>query len=236
MRLIGWNILAGGGTRVREIAAALLDRGPEAVVLSEFHGNRSGRELAWLLERGGLVHQAQGSQTPSVRGVFVASRAPMALEAFPEWPAPEAFRIVSARVPGLRVIGTYFPAKAPFIAEMFEPLLEATPRLRSTPTLLLGDLNAGLNGADTERAPFSGAQKLSELLDVGWLDLWRSRNPDAREFTWYSPGAHNGFRLDHALFLGETAPRAWSCRYDHSVREQGFSDHSLLELEIDLGA
>lgn len=56
VRLIGWNIPAGGGTRVREIAAALLDRGR-------------------------LVHEAQGSRAPSVREVFVAARAPMQLEA-----------------------------------------------------------------------------------------------------------------------------------------------------------
>jgi len=28
---------------------------------------------------------------------------------------------------------------------------------------------------------------------------WRSRNPDAREFTWISAKRRNGFRYDHAL-------------------------------------
>lgn len=234
VRLVAWNVLAGGGTRVPSIAAALLERDPDVVVLGEFHGNRSGRELAWLLERGGLVHQIRGSLKPGQRSLLVASRLPLVPEPFPEWPEAEVHRLVCTRVGSLRLLGTYFPSKAPHIAEMFLPLLQATERLRSVPTLLLGDLNAGQNPADTEGSALTAGHRFAEMLGRGWRDLWRERNPDAKEYTWYSQRARNGFRLDHALLLYDGPPPPFDCRYDHTVRGQGLSDHSLLDVEVEL--
>ena len=230
MRVLGLNIRQGGGSRVPRLAKALLSRNPDAVVLGEYHANGAGRELARLLERGGLIHQARGSDDPSVRGVFLAATTPFSLESIPEWPDEERHRVLVASFEGLRLIATYFPATAPHIAEMFVPLLAATARLRGRPTLLVGDLNAGLNPADTEGAALSAGARFGETLEAGWIDLWRECNPDRREFTWYSPGARNGFRLDHALLLGADPNRVEACRYDHTIRRDQISDHSLLEV------
>lgn len=212
------------------IAEALLRREPDVVVLGEYHANRAGKELAWLLERGGLTHQARGADDPTTRSVFLGARAPFALEPIPEWPRAERHRILVANFEGLRLIATYFPAQPPDIAEMFVPLLAATDRLRLRPTILVGDLNAGLNPADSEGAALSAGEKFGETLEAGWVDLWRERNPHAQEFTWYSQGARNGFRLDHALLLGADPSRVGACLYDHTVRQDQISDHSLLEV------
>lgn len=232
MKVIAWNIRAGGGKRIPSIAAALLEREPDVVVLGEFHANSQGRSLGSLLEQGGLVHQDQGVDDGTLRRVFVASRLPLVPEEFPEWPKADRYRLIATRVGGLRLIATYFPPRAPHIARLFRPLVRATARLRSAPSLLVGDLNAGLNPADTEGSLLSGSVKFEELLRRGWVDLWRDQYPEAREYTWYSPGPKNGFRLDHALYLSTAARVASSCRYDHSVRETGLSDHSLLEIEL----
>jgi len=68
----------------------------------------------------------------------------------------------------------------------------------------------------------------NELSGTHALDLWRrTQGPHAREWTWMTKA--NGFRLDHAFgnsaFVAAFDP---SCRYDHSPRENGFSDHSAL--------
>ena len=75
------------------------------------------------------------------------------------------------------------------------------------------------------------------LTDPGDLtDLWRhSHGEDAREWTWHAATTGNGFRIDHAL--GNAAllaryPRL-RCRYDHSTRETGLTDHSALVVELD---
>lgn len=233
MRVIAWNIRAGGGKRIPRIAATLLDREPDVVVLGEFHANQSGRELGFLLESGGLVHQEAGAGDGQLRRVFVASRIPLEPETFPEWPKKERHRLVATRIDGLRFIATYFPSRAPHIARLFKPLVRATSRLRSTPSLLVGDLNAGLNPADTAGSPLSGNERFAELLAKGWVDLWRKQHGDTLEYTWYSPGPKNGFRLDHALYLSGESRTSSKCRYDHLVREQGLSDHSLMEIELD---
>jgi len=149
MRIASWNILDGGGRRVPGIAATLLEEEPDVVVLGEFKANRSGKELRWLLEERGLKHQATASNDSQLKSVLVASRFPIALEPFPEWPVDHSHRLVAGRIQGIRILGTYFPATPPFIAQMFEPLHQATLRLRDAPTLLLGDLNAGSNPEDT---------------------------------------------------------------------------------------
>jgi exonuclease III len=233
LKLLAWNIRAGGGKRIPSIAAVLLEREPDVVVLGEYHANRTGETLRSLLERGGLVHQEPGVADGNLRRVFVASRIPLEREDFPEWPKRQRYRVITARVNGLRLIATYFPSQAPHIARLFKPLIRATTRLRSSaPSLLVGDLNAGLNPADTEGSPFSGSNGFAELLGRGWVDLWRREHPELREYTWYSPGPKNGFRLDHALYLSSALGDNSHCRYDHSVRGKGLSDHSLLEIDL----
>ena len=113
MRILGLNILQGGGKRVPQLAEALLGRRPDVVVLGEYHANQAGKELAWLLERGGLIHQSRGSDDPSVRAVFLCANVPFALEPIPEWPEEEAHRVLVANFGGLRIIATYFPAQPP---------------------------------------------------------------------------------------------------------------------------
>ncbi len=60
---------------------------------------------------------------------------------------------------------------------------------------MIGDFNTGQHHLDEAGATFTSAQQFEELLAQGWVDAWRSRNTDAREFTWLSPGYQNGDRL-----------------------------------------
>jgi exodeoxyribonuclease-3 len=70
------------------------------------------------------------------------------------------------------------------------------------------------------------------------VDLWRREHGERREHTWFSsPGrtrAGRGFRIDHAFASRSVAERVTSCRYDHEVRERGWSDHSLLVMDLAL--
>ena len=68
---------------------------------------------------------------------------------------------------------------------------------------------------------------------MGWVDAWRDRNPEGREFTWFSPRPdQNGFRLDHAFLSPTLASRLRDVRYDHSTRESHASDHSALVVDL----
>lgn len=73
------------------------------------------------------------------------------------------------------------------------------------------------------------------LRDLGYHDAYRtlhgytSRSPS---WTWRTIAGHNGgWRLDHTFVSPPLAPLA--CQYHHEWREQGLSDHSALETDIE---
>ncbi len=73
------------------------------------------------------------------------------------------------------------------------------------------------------------------LRDLGYLDAYRtlhgyeSRSPS---WTWRTIAGHNGgWRLDHVFVSLPLLPRA--CQYQHEWRDQGLSDHSALETDLE---
>ncbi len=57
MRIVSWNIRAGGGKRIEGIADQLRRWRPDIVALSEFRGTPPSQELASLLRNQGFIHQ-----------------------------------------------------------------------------------------------------------------------------------------------------------------------------------
>ena len=57
MRIVSWNIRAGGGRRLRDIADQLERWQPDVVALSEFRGTAPSQELKALLYAQGLIYQ-----------------------------------------------------------------------------------------------------------------------------------------------------------------------------------
>jgi exonuclease III len=140
--------------------------------------------------------------------------------------------MVAVATGGIRLLATYFPSTAPQIADAWLPLLgqHSAWVQDGRPTLLVGDLNSGRNPGDTQSSRLTGGANFALMLKSGWVDIWRELNPNASEFTWFSDTKHGhfGFRLDHALSLNWSSAEPISARYDHSVRENKLSDHSML--------
>jgi exonuclease III len=89
-----------------------------------------------------------------------------------------------------------------------------------------------LSPADAEGTPFTCEDKFAGLLSAGWIDAWRSRNPTAREYTWFSQQAKNGFRIDQALASPSFDRCITAVRYSHRERTDKTSDHSALIVDI----
>ena len=100
--------------------------------------------------------------------------------------------------------------------------------------MIIGDLNTGIPFEDSETKSFEHTFLFQQLLRDGWVDAWRSRNKDKREFTWVSTKQKNGFRYDHALASSSFNESINSISYNHKVRQTGISDHSYLVVEADL--
>ena len=89
-----------------------------------------------------------------------------------------------------------------------------------------------------ERGPEWDAAELGivpGLRELGYRDAFRSRHGYASRspsWTWKTIAGHDGgWRLDHTFVSAGLIPLA--CQYHHEWREQGLSDHSALETDLE---
>lgn len=131
----------------------------------------------------------------------------------------------------LNLVAVRFPQKQAQIAP-FEALLALPPAWRAELSLLIGDFNCGIPLLDSQTPTFPCTAWFQRLLAQGWVDAWRRRHPQERQFSWVSTRG-NGFRYDHALVSPALDGRIRSVRYAQELRQSGLSDHAGLVLELD---
>lgn len=244
MRIVFWNIRAGGGVRVGRIASELERWAPDAVALCEFRATPPSLELARALAALGLPHQCTTAQPakPTANRVFLATRWPLTrirlysrcdeavrLMLVASIEAPEPVTLGVMHVPN-RVTGR----KDAF----FAATLSLLGRWRRGPAVLVGDTNSGRPGIDEETAVFGPKEDawLSGLERSGWLDAFRLRHGQSRAYTWYSPNGRNGFRLDQAFINDAARSRLRDVRHDWGrrvgSRASFASDHAALLVDL----
>jgi len=246
LRIVSWNIRAGGGRRVDLIAAHIQGWRADVVALSEFRATPPSRALRDRLERQGLGFQLStvDETFPASNRLLLASRWPLRairLRAAPPEPgrwclaqvgAPRPFAVGAMHVPN-RVSGQ----KDGFHAAV----LNLTRSWRRGPALLVGDTNSGRIGLD-EEVPCFGKREdgwFVALEDRCWRDGFRHLHGDRREYTWYSPNGRNGFRLDQAFINRLLLPRLVDTRYEWALcadgrdRRDTVSDHAALIVDLE---
>ncbi len=240
MRLVAWNIRAGGGARVGRIARHLADWQPSVVVLSEFRRTPPSQELAARLAQLGLVHQHATcpANEPGRNALLVASRwrlVPLRTRSAPREPA----RWLAVRVESpepLRLGALHVPNKVTGRKYAFHDAVVAVARhWRRDPAMLIGDTNSGWPGLD-EQVPCFGPRErafLESIERLGWSDAFRRLRGRARAFTWYSPNGDNGFRLDQAFANPALIPRLRHVSHRWAGgRRSGVSDHAALLVDL----
>jgi exodeoxyribonuclease III len=138
--------------------------------------------------------------------------------------------------------------------ETLQALRRGLETLSRAPRVLCGDLNTprrelpdgttisfardSRGRVRPERGPEWDAAELGivpGLRDLGYRDAFRSCHGYASKspsWTWKTIAGHDGgWRLDHTFLSAELRPLA--CEYHHQWREQGLSDHSALETELE---
>lgn len=222
------------------IALALVELDADIVVITEFR-SRTGGQIRAALHDHGWVHQAASRTPEDVNGVLLASRHPLREVEIPRagplsW-SELTTRLVLAELEwdgaGLWVLGAHVPCAEVGSARqaVFGALVKVGGHLRSHPGMILGDLNAGRHGVDERGATLENSAMLGRLSTLGFVDAWRALHPEGREYSWFSH-LGEGFRIDHALASAPLAPRVRSAWYEHSLREDGLSDHSALLVEV----
>jgi len=234
MKLITWNVLKGGGSRVQQILGQLRDSRPDVTILTEFRVGATGSQIQDGLHRMGLEYQTAPEVKPGINSVLLAARFPITAIPVDGLPPEDHHRCVLARCSGINLAAPYFPQKEEK-SRLFEFILGWPESFLRERSILMGDFNTGKHYLDEQGATFSVAHYMDQLEEAGWIDAWRLLHGNEREYTWQSHSG-NGFRLDHAFVSPPLRESVVDARYSHNVREAGISDHSLMEVQIsDLG-
>jgi len=245
MRIISWNIRAGGGGRVAAIVAQLQRWRPDIVALQEFRGTAPSQQLARHLADLNLPYQlcTVVPEKPATNALLLASRYPLQLTRTAEAPA-ELSRWLLAKIACARPLSIgvmHVPnAVSGRKASFHEAVLTLAQRWRRGPALFVGDTNTGISGLDDMTYVFTPREEawLHGLQTAGWCDVFRHRHGDKRVYTWYSPNAGNGFRLDQAFVNRRLIDHIGDVHYvwgiDHNApwRRDALSDHAALILDL----
>jgi exonuclease III len=243
MRIVFWNIRAGGGNRVQRIARQLARWAPDAVALCEFRATPPSLELARALASSGLVHQCTTADPtrPRANRLLVAARWPLCrLRSRVEPDEPGRWLLTAVDAPRPLMLGAmHVPNRASGRKDAFyADVLALLGRWRRGAALLLGDTNSGRSGIDEETRVFGPKEEawLDALDRLGWPDAFRLLRGRARAYTWYSPNGRNGFRIDQAFVNRALRPRLRAVRYDWGrrvrSRNASLSDHAALLLDL----
>lgn len=244
MRIVAWNIRAGGGTRVGAIGRQIARWSPDIVALSEFRGTPPSRALATALAASLLRHQLTTAvaASPNANALLIASRWPirrLRLRASPSvrrrWLAVSVDAAPPLVVGAMHVPNRAEGRKYPFL----DAVLTCARGWQLGPALFLGDTNSGRRGLDEEVPAFNAREEgwIDALAGCGWADAFRHLRPDARAYTWYSPNGANGFRLDQAFVNAPLLARLEGARYvwggaSRRARRALLSDHAALLIDL----
>jgi exonuclease III len=231
MRVLTWNIRAGGGTRMTRIAEAIEAHRADVLVLTEYRSGDAGKRLRAVLRDLGFAWLSS-VEPPGIRnGVLIATREKPRKAAHVAEHVPEPWRMLAVTIDRVRLFGIYMPnlrAKIPY----WEALIKASSPHSGGRALAVGDFNTCRAYVDEPGATDVTALFLDKIQAAGFRDVWRDRFPDGREYSWYSHRG-NGFRIDHAFASARLARRIGDVRYSHAERTSGLSDHSALIVEIE---
>ena len=244
MRIVGWNIRAGGGRRAEALSAQIRRWAPDVVSLSEFRGTPPGAEIARALAAQGLVHQESTAdpERPGANCLLVASRWPLRRLEMPRAPrepgrwllaavaGPQPFALGAMHVPN-RVTGRKWV--------YLDAVLRIARRWPGGPAVLVGDTNSGRRDIDEQVPAFNAREHgwMDGLEAAGWRDAFRHLQGAQRVYTWYSPNGGNGFRIDQAFVNDRLLSALTRARYAWARPRPGggagqLSDHAAIVLDF----
>ena len=245
IRIVFWNIMAGGGKRAEAIVSQIMAWKPAIVALAEFRATAPSQSIASALSQHGLSHQLTTADTASRarNALLLASQYPLQLSNYHPSPEP-AHRWLLAEVQAsspfhigvMHIPNMHTGLKYPF----HEAILSLVDGWEHDAGLLIGDTNSGIPDIDEESPAFTQKEAafMQRTESAQWHDVFRRLHGQRREYTWYSPNGRNGFRLDQAFVNSHLINQVRSFQY---VWGQGtgfhqLSDHAAILLDLDLRA
>jgi exodeoxyribonuclease-3 len=254
IQVLTCNIQQAGVPRVRRQVAWLTGGGADVLVLTEVSSGASGDTLARLLADDGFRVVLPAPLAADRCRVLVACRDVEATNVdIGCGSMGHRCVAVRARFPAgeIGVIGMYVPSRGARSRRnqdkrAFQSLVAAAlPDLQRAmvvagPVVLAGDLNVVEPDHDPRYSVFGEWEYdfYRAFGRAGFDDAFRVTEPAVMDYSWFgrptADGKRNGYRFDHAFVSRGHRSSVIACRYDHSVRTVGLTDHSALSLTLRL--
>jgi len=231
LKITTWNLRHGGGKRVDAIIEGLNNHSDtDVLMLTEFRNSNNKEILIAGLKKKDFNFFQNIDVDPKLNSVLIASKYKFDSIDFPK--LEEHYQIViKINLEEFIIYGCYFP-NMKLKKKVFEFLHSEIKKNGTKNLIITGDFNTGKHLLDEKGSTLMFANYFDIFEDEGLIDAWRHLHQERREFSWHS-NKGNGFRLDH-LFVGENLKDLIKeCYYDHKLREDNISDHSLMTLVLD---
>ncbi|MEZ4910099.1 MAG: hypothetical protein R2774_04465 [Saprospiraceae bacterium] len=226
-QVFSWNIRHGGGKRIPAIIKVLQTHKPTIVILSEFHNNAQGHLIITSLNAVGYRCHCHPNVPPSTNSVLMASLLPCSFHIHSEADTNFIYNLLSLEFDIFEIYGVYLPHKKKHT--LFPYLKEKISN--GKPAIIAGDFNSGVNGIDQVGNSFWYESDMLNFQKIGYVDCFRHIHGPQKVYSWYSHQG-NGFRYDHTFIHESLLPVLKKCQYLDEVRENGFSDHAAMLIEL----
>lgn len=225
VKLLTLNLRHGGGTRIKEIIKFLAVSSAEVIVLTEFRNNLQGKLILDWLDEAGWQWTTPKNLDPRQNTVLIAAHR---LNEYELPLPPNSWSLIAAELDHVLVVGTYMPGKSEK-ESLFEWMFDFFDGRQRT--LLIGDLNTGLNDLDLEGKSKFWCENEFRILSTDLMhDAFRLVHGQTQEYSWVS-NRGNGFRIDHLLVSEDLETSVSEVMYIHETRDR-ISDHSCLFAEL----
>jgi endonuclease/exonuclease/phosphatase family metal-dependent hydrolase len=232
LKVIGYNILLGGESRLPLLLEVLRSQSPDAIALLEANDRGNVERIAGALGMDHVYGEANSeyaiawlSRLPILRSRNhrLAVLAKTLLEIEVEWEGTRLGLFATHLVHGRS------EADARRRIDEVAAILDVLNSARGRPHLLLGDFNA-VHPRDPlgvpppgQRAEYVARRPIALLLDAGYLDCYRETHPETPGYTYTA--SHPWLRLDYAFASPELAASLAGCEVIADRPASGASDH-----------
>jgi exodeoxyribonuclease III len=220
--------MQGGGSRLLAIQHALISSVFDVVVLSEFHNDAASIRFKDILFKNGFIHQVISGAIGNTNTVFIASKHPCEAVLYSEADENYTHNIITAKFAAFNIMGVYLPHKK---KHQLLPYITKLVTFSEHPFIIVGDYNTGHNYKDQVGDSFWYQSELNALEATDYVDAFRYKNGDAKEYSWFSHQG-SGYRYDHTYVHQTILPIIKRCYYLHDWRQNKWSDHSPMVLEL----
>jgi exodeoxyribonuclease III len=229
LKVLSWNILQGGGTRINAIANSIIAIQPNFVLLSEFKNNLSGKKLMEMLAANGYTFLYFYETNTTENSVLIASKMEGIMIDL-TYDISEEFlhNVISVNFSGFALTSVYLPHKKKH--KLFNTLNNLVSD-QSLFHIIAGDFNTGINYIDQLGNSFWYEEDFKNICMEKLKDGFRYKHQDIQEYSWFSH-QKNGFRYDHTLIDTRIVTLVSECKYLHDYRINKISDHSPMLLSI----